>query len=86
MESKAMFDLDESSKSIIVLDINYNGDVRDKIAKRFVAGLDSESAWCNILYTGNNKYVISPIGLNDLREQAQRMIALADSLGMADSK
>jgi hypothetical protein len=80
MLSKAMFDLDVSNNPVIKLEITSSPDLRDKVAKRFIEAFAHTSQWCEILPTADNQYTIFALKPDELRRQAEFMIARADEL------
>ena len=80
MLSKAFFDLDQSNNPVINLEIVSTPDMRDKVAKRFVEAFGHTSQWCEILPTANNTYTIFALKPDELRRQAEIMMARADEL------
>lgn len=80
MLSKAFFDLDQSNNPVIEVEVASTPDVRDKIAKRFIERLGSESQWCEILPVSESKYIIFPLTPSELRKTAALMIDRADKI------
>lgn len=78
MQSKAMFDLDSHNNPVIDLSIVSSGDVRDKIAKRFIEQLGHLSTFCEIYGNESSGYSVFPINPRDLRDRASRMLQQAD--------
>lgn len=80
MLSKATFDLDQSNNPVINVEIISTPDLRDKVAKRFIEALGSQSQWCEMLPTGENQYTIFPLKADELRRHAGYMLTRADEL------
>jgi hypothetical protein len=79
MLSKSAFDLDSSNNPVIMVEAVSSGDVRDKIARRFVETFaHGSSQWCEILPSGESQFLIFPLKPEHLRQAAERMLEKAD--------
>lgn len=70
MKSKLRFELDEDNKPVIQLEVINSDDLRDKVAKKFLERLGSNSNYCliefNTAIDTNMIATITPIDNKDL--------------------
>lgn len=78
-------DFENNNQPVIQILSNDSDDVRDKLIKSFLQGLQHTSRWCRIEYKGqvgggnpldysnNSVYHISVIGTKDLQQEAKLM-------------